>query len=196
MRLVPMLATVVALDRRRSPRVETIIDRSTLEGLRAGLRGAAYAPGEEGYDEGRQAYNLNAHQHPAVVVMAAGASDVIAAVGLARDEGLGVGVMATGHGVASPCDGGVLINTLRMKGVRVDPEAQTARVEPGALWTDVIPEAQVFGLAGLVGASFGVGVVGYTLGGGFAWLGRKYGFNADSVREADVVSADGELLKV
>ena len=60
--------------------METLIDRSTLEGLRASLRGATYAPGEEGYDEGRQAYNLNAHQHPALVVMAAGASDVIAAV--------------------------------------------------------------------------------------------------------------------
>src|SRR5918994_3623217 len=83
-----------------------------------------------------------------------------------------------------------------MNGVRVDPEVRTARGGPGALWTDVIAEAQVFGLAGRVGSSFGVCVVGYTLGGGFAWLGRKYGFNADSVREADVVSADGELLKV
>jgi FAD/FMN-containing dehydrogenase len=176
--------------------VETIIDHSTLEELRAGLRGAAYAPGEEGYDEARKAWNLNAHHHPALVVMAAGASDVFAAARLARDEGLGVGVMATGHGVVSPCDGGVLVNTSRMKGVRVDPEAQTARVEPGALWTDVIPEAQVFGLAGLVGSSSIVGVVGYTMGGGFGWLGRKYGFHADSLREADVVSADGELLKV
>jgi hypothetical protein len=176
--------------------VETIIDRSTLEELRAGLRGAAYAPGEEGYDEARKAWNLNANQHPALVVMAAGAADVIAAVRLARDEGLGVGVMATGHGVASPCDVGILINTSRMKGVRIDPEAQTARVEAGALWADVISEAQVFGLAGLVGSSSVVGVVGYTMGGGFGWLGRKYGFNADSVREADVVSADGELLKV
>jgi hypothetical protein len=176
--------------------METIIASSTLDAFRAGLRGAAYAPGEAGYDEVRKAWNLNAYQHPALVVMAAGAADVIAAVRLARDEGLGVGVMATGHGVASPCDGGILINTSRMKGVRVDPEAQTARVEPGALWADVISEAQVFGLAGLVGSSSGLGVVGYTMGGGFGWLGRKYGFNADSVREADVVTADGELLRV
>jgi hypothetical protein len=176
--------------------LETIIDRSTLEELRAGLRGAAYAPGEEGYDEGRQAFNLNAHQQPALVVMAAGPADVVAAVRLARDEGLGVGVLATGHAVASPCDGGVLINTSRMRGVRVDPEAQTARVEAGALWGDVVAETQLFGLAGLRGSSSGVGVVGYTMGGGFAWLGRKYGFNADTIREADVVTADGELLRV
>ena len=176
--------------------LEALIEGSTLEALRAGLRGAAYAPGDEGYDEARQAWNLNAHQHPALVVMAAGAADVIAAVRLARERGLGVGVLATGHAVAAPCDGGVLINTSRMRGVRVDPEAQTARVEAGALWRDVIPEAQIFGLAGLAGSSSGVSVVGYTLGGGFGWLGRKYGFNADSVREADVVTADGELLRV
>jgi hypothetical protein len=176
--------------------VETIIDSSALEAFRGGLRGTAYAPGEEGYDEGRQAFNLDAHQHPALVVMAAGAADVIAAVRFARERGLGVGVLATGHGVASPCDGGVLINTSRMRGVRVDPEAQTARVEAGALWRDVIPEAQAHGLAGLLGSSSGVSVVGYTMGGGFGWLGRKYGFNADSVREADVVTADGELLRV
>jgi hypothetical protein len=74
--------------------METIIDRSVLEAFRVGLRGATYTPGEEGYDETRKAWNLNAHQHPALVVMAAGAADVIAAVRLARDEGLGVGVMA------------------------------------------------------------------------------------------------------
>src|ERR687895_1201996 len=128
--------------------METIVDRSTLEVLRAGLRGTAYAPDEEGYDEARKAWNLNAHQHPALVVMAAGAADVIAAVRLARARGLGVGVLATGHAVAAPCDGGVLINTSRMRGVRVDPEAQTARVEAGALWADVTAESQLFGLAG------------------------------------------------
>jgi FAD/FMN-containing dehydrogenase len=65
--------------------------------------------------------------------MAAGAADVISAVRFARERGLGVGVLATGHGVASPCDDGILINTSRMRGVRIDPEARTARVESGAL---------------------------------------------------------------
>jgi FAD/FMN-containing dehydrogenase len=104
--------------------------------------------------------------------------------------------MATGHGVGAPCDGGVLVNTSRMRGVRVDPVAGTARVEAGALWADVIPEATAHGLAGLVGSSSHVGVVGYTMGGGFGWLGRRFGLNASSVTGADVVTADGELLRV
>ena len=176
--------------------METTIDRSTLEELRARLQGAAYMPGEGGYDEGRKAFNLNAHQHPALVVVAEGATDVLAAVRLAHEQGLGVGVMATGHGVAAPADGGVLINTSRMKGVHVDPETRTARVEAGAKWTDVVPEAAAHGLAGLQGSSSDVGVVGYTMGGGYGWLGRKHGFAAESVKEADVVTADGELLKI
>ena len=175
--------------------MEANIDRSTLEALRAGLRGDAYVPGDEGYEEGRTAWNLNAHQHPALVVVAEGAADVVAAVLQAREEGLGVGVMATGHGVAAPADGGVLVNTSRMRGVRVDPETRTARVEAGAKWADLVPEAATHGLAGLQGSTSGVGIVGYTMGGGFGWLGRKHGFAADSVKEADVVTAEGELVK-
>ena len=83
-----------------------------------------------------------------------------------------------------------------MKGVRVDPVARTARVEAGALWMDLVHEAQPHGLAGLMGSTSHVGIVGYTMGGGFGWLGRKYGFNAASVRQADVVTADGELVRV
>jgi hypothetical protein len=176
--------------------VETVIQGSTLETLRAGLRGTAHAPGEEGYDEASRAWNLAAHQQPALVIVAGGAADVMAAVRFARDAGMGVGVMATGHGVGVPCDGGVLINTSRMKGVRVDPVARTARVEAGALWTDLVHEAQPHGLAGLMGSTSHVGIVGYTMGGGFGWLGRKYGFNAASMLQADVVTADGELVRV
>jgi len=176
--------------------VETMMQGSTLETLRAGLRGTAHVPGEEGYDDASRAWNLAAHQAPALVVVAGGAADVMAAVRFARDAGIGVGVMATGHGVGAPCDGGVLINTSKMRGVRVDPASGTARVEAGALWADVVQEAQPHGLGGLMGSTSHVGVVGYTMGGGFGWLGRKYGFNAASVREADVVTADGELVRV
>ena len=87
--------------------------------------------------------------------------------------------MATGHGVGRPCDGGVLINTSRMRGVRVDPVSRTARVEAGALWTDVISRDANSRPGGPPGSASHVGVVGYTMGGGFGWLGRKYGFNAD-----------------
>ncbi|HET9965845.1 MAG TPA: FAD-binding oxidoreductase, partial [Rubrobacter sp.] len=176
--------------------METVIQGSTLQTLRAGLRGTAHAPGEEGYEEASRAWNLAAHQTPALVVVAKGAADVLAAVRFAREGGLGVGVMATGHGVGTACDGGVLINTSGMRGVRVDPVDKTARVEAGALWLDLIHESQPHGLAGLLGSTSYVGIVGYTMGGGFGWLGRKYGFNAASVREADVVTADGELVRV
>ena len=95
-----------AIDLRRSRRSGT------------GLRGDAYVPGDEGYDEGRQAFNLNAHQEPALVVVAEATEDIVAAVRLAKEQGLGVGVLATGHGVANPCDGGVLVNTSLMRGVQ------------------------------------------------------------------------------
>ena len=81
--------------------METVIQGSTLETLRAGLRGTAHAPGEEGYDEASRAWNLAAHQQPALVIVAGGAADVMAAVRFARDAGIGVGVMATGHGVGA-----------------------------------------------------------------------------------------------
>src|SRR5688572_11150583 len=89
--------------------------------------GTVLRPGDDGYDAARAAWNLNADQHPAVVVMVESAPDVRDAVRLARTEGLGVGVMATGHGVSLPPDGGLLINTSRMTGVQIDPVARIAR---------------------------------------------------------------------
>ncbi|MBA2534031.1 MAG: FAD-binding oxidoreductase, partial [Rubrobacter sp.] len=172
------------------------IHTKVVEGLRARLRGALLRPGEEGYDEARAAWNLNALQKPALVVVAESAADVVAAVRFARDEGLGVGIMATGHGVGMPSDGGLLVNTSRMRGVRVDPVARTAQVQAGALWKDVIPAAHAHGLATLAGSAPHVGVVGYTMGGGFGWLGRKYGLSSASVTEAEVVTAEGELIRV
>jgi UDP-N-acetylenolpyruvoylglucosamine reductase len=174
----------------------TINKTLTLVSLKFELRGNVYTPEDTGYREASKAWNLNAVQRPAVVVMAETSEDVMLAVRFARDTGMGIGVMATGHGVGTPCDGGLLINTSRMRGVTINPLIQTARVEAGALWKDVIPKAALYGLAGLAGSASHVGVVGYTMGGGFGWLGRKFGLNSSSVTKAEVVTADGELLHV
>lgn len=183
------------------PTATTTLERTPANGPVAAeasrrFRGALLRPGEEGYDAARAAWNRNAHQRPAAVVVAEGVDDIRAAVRLAREAGLGVGVMATGHGVGAPCDGGVLVNTSRLGGVRVDPVAETATVEAGALWRDVIAAARPHGLAGLAGSAPHVGVVGYTVGGGFGWLGRKHGLNAAGVTAAEVVAADGELRRL
>jgi FAD/FMN-containing dehydrogenase len=163
----------------------TMLKPYALEILRAGLLGQAYVPEEAGYAEASKAWNLNADQRPAVVVMAQSASDVVLAVRYAHDAGVG-----------TRCNGGLLVNTSRMRGVSVNPFSRIARVEAGAQWKDVIPAAQAHGLAGLAGSASHVGVVGYTMGGGFGWLGRRYGLNASSVTGAEVVSAKGELLSL
>jgi len=163
--------------------------------LRSRFRGPLLRLGDEGYREARAAWNLNAQQWPAAVVVAEDASDVVAAVRFARAERLGVGVMATGHGTAAPCHGGVLVNTSRMTDVRIDPVMRTARVGAGTKWGDVVRAAAPHRLAGLPGSSSQVGVVGYLMGGGFGWLGRKYGFAASSLIQAEVVTADGELVQ-
>jgi FAD/FMN-containing dehydrogenase len=166
-----------------------------IEGLRSRVQGDVIAPGDAGYDGARMAWNLSMQQRPAVIVMAAGAPDVAAAVGFAREADLGVAVQATGHGVRRPADGCLLVNTSRMTGVRVDAASQTAWVEAGTKWGAVLEQAQAVGLAPLLGSSPGVGAVGYTLGGGMGWLVRKHGLSADSVRYFDVVTADGQTLR-
>jgi FAD/FMN-containing dehydrogenase len=123
-------------------------------------------------------------------------ADVRAAVLTARELGLPFAVHATGHGGAAPGDRAVVADTGAMGGVVVDPDRRVARVGAGARWGDVIAAAAPFGLAPLSGTNTTVGVVGYTLGGGMSWLSRRYGFAADSVLRADVVTADGDVRTV
>ena len=162
--------------------------------LHASVGGTVLDPANPGYDAARAAWNLEIDQRPAVVVLAENADDVATAVRAAGRAGLGVAIQATGHGVGRPCDGGVLVNTSRMRGVAVDPVARRARVEAGAVWQDVIEAAAAYGLAGLPGSSSGVGVVGSTLGGGFGWLGRRFGLASHSVARAEIVVATGERV--
>lgn len=165
-----------------------------IEKLRSQLPGLVLQPGDQAYPDACRAWNLNISQRPAFVVTTETTDDIITAVQFAREANMGIGVMATGHGVGAPCNGGLLVNTSRMRGVRIDPISRTATVGAGALWKDVIPEAYTHGLACLSGSAPHVGVVGYTLGGGFGYLGRKYGLNSASVTAAEVVTADGKCL--
>src|SRR3712207_6061962 len=147
----------------------SIENTSTLGGLRASLIGDAYAPGDDGYDEASRAWNLNARQRPALVVMAESAADVVAAVRFARGAGMGVGVMATGHGVGAPCDGGLLVNTSRMRSVRVDPISRTARVGAATPWKGVVPKAPAPRPPGPARFAPHLGGAGYTLAGAVGW---------------------------
>jgi FAD/FMN-containing dehydrogenase len=163
--------------------------------LRSNIRGQVLLPGDAVYDASRKGFNLSVDQYPALIVVPESAQDIAQAVLFANRIDLDIAVTATGHGTIRPADSCLLINTSRMTAVTIDEEARTARVEAGAKWGRVLGPAQAAGLAPLLGSSPDVGAVGYTLGGGLGWLGRKYGLAADSVIEFEVVTAEGRQLR-
>jgi hypothetical protein len=141
-------------------------------------------------------FNTSVTHRPAVVVTARSAADVAVAVRAASDAGLKVTVQATGHGAAAPAEGTVFVSTRAMTALHVDPATRRARVEAGVRWRQVIDAATPHGMAPLSGSSSGVGVVGYTLGGGMGHLARRHGFAADHVRAIELVTAAGEVTTV
>jgi hypothetical protein len=169
----------------------------TTQTLRAAIAGEVFVPGDPGYDQARRAWNLAVEERPAVVVVARSDTDVARAVRFARAQGIRIAPQGTGHGAEplEPLDGAMLLRTSRMRSVRIDPAAQTARAEAGALWQDVTVPAGEHGLAALAGSSPDVGVTGYTLGGGMGWLARRYGLAANSVTAAELVTPDGRLVR-
>jgi FAD/FMN-containing dehydrogenase len=175
---------------------KTIADRD-LEALRAAIAGQVFVPGQAGYDQARQAWNLAVDQCPSLVVVAESAADVAQAVRCARAHGVRIAPQGTGHGAAplEPLDGAMLLRTMRMRHVDIDPATRTARAEAGAVWQDVIVPAAEHGLAALAGSSPNVGVTGYTLGGGLGWLARRYGLAANSVTAAELVTPGGDLIR-
>ncbi len=160
--------------------------------LRLRISGDVVTPADgAAYDAARAAWNASVRQRPAVIVVPASSSEVAEAVRFARAAGLRVAVQPTGHGVARPADDALLVLTHRLQAVHVDPVARTATVQAGAKWGAVLTPAQAHGLAPLIGSTTDVGAVGYVLGGGLGWLGRRYGLGSDSVRSFDLVTPDG-----
>src|ERR687884_1728778 len=172
------------------------LDEKALAELRGGFRGEVVAPGDPTYDEHRKVWNGSIDRRPALIARCAGVADVIASVKFCRRHGLPAAVRSGGHSFPglSVADDAFLVDLSLMKGVRVDPEARTARVQAGVLLGELDRETQVFGLAAPSGIVTHTGVAGLTLGGGIGWNQRKDGLSVDKLASVDLVTADGEFV--
>jgi FAD/FMN-containing dehydrogenase len=173
------------------------LDRHAIADFAASLRGGLVGPGDGTYDERRKVWNGSIDRYPALIALCAGVADVIAAVRFARTHGLVVAVRGGGHSFPglSTNDGGIVIDLSLMKGIRVDPEAQTARAQAGVLLGELDRETQEFGLAVPSGIVTHTGLAGLTLGGGIGFIMRKYGLTIDNLLSVDVITAEGEFVK-
>jgi len=160
------------------------------------VRGRVIRPEDAEYDRARRVYNADIDLRPSLIVQCADVADVIYCVNYAREQGLSAAVRGGGHSAPGfgTCDGGIVIDLGRMKGIRVDVERRIAQAEGGCAWGDLDHATHVFGLATPGGIIATTGIGGLTTGGGFGYLSRRYGLACDNLISADVVTADGRLL--
>jgi FAD/FMN-containing dehydrogenase len=164
--------------------------------LRGLLRGTLLAPSDGGYDTARRVYNGMIDRHPGAIARCEDVADVMAAVRFAQSHDLLLSIRGGGHnaGGLGVCDDGLVIDLGNLRGIRVDPEARTVRVEGGCVWSQVDHATHAFGMATPSGFIGSTGVAGLTLGGGSGHLTRACGLTIDNLLEADVVLADGRLV--
>ncbi|WP_194721889.1 FAD-binding oxidoreductase [Noviherbaspirillum malthae] len=175
----------------------TSMNIGVINDFKTKLRGTLLQPSDTGYDEARQIWNAMIDRRPGLIVRCRGTSDVRVAVRFAREHDIPVAVRGGGHNIAGNalCDDGMVIDLSGMRAVHVDREGKKAFVQGGATLGDFDHEAQSHGLATPLGINSTTGVGGLTLGGGFGWLSRKYGLTVDNLLSADIVTADGDLLR-
>src|SRR5215472_2162708 len=173
-----------------------MIPQSAIATLRTSLAGELLLPNDASYDEIRKIHNAMIDRRPSLIVRCASTADVVAAVKFARANGIAASVRGAGHNVAgiSLADGAMLIDLSAMKGIRIDSENESARVEPGVTWAELNNALQPCGLAGTGGYVGTTGVSGLTLGGGLGWMVRKYGCALDNLLSAEVVTANGQVV--
>lgn len=174
------------------------LSNEQIDALRGTFRGTVLTRGDAGYDPARKIWNGMFDKYPLIIARCVTTSDVIHAVNFARANKLLVAVRGGGHNSAgkATCDDGIMIDLSLMRRVNVDRQKKTVRVDGGALLGDVDHETQLYGLAVSAGIISHTGVGGLTLGGGFGWISRKYGFSIDNLISAELVTAQGELLTV
>jgi FAD/FMN-containing dehydrogenase len=175
----------------------TVIREASAIDIGGSFRGELLLPTNPSYDTARKIWNGAIDRHPAYIARCTGVADVVAAVRFAREHNLEIAVRGGGHSVAGTavCDDGVVIDLSAMRAVWVDSAGRTAWVQGGALWSDVDHETQAHGLATTGGIVGHTGVAGLTLGGGIGFLMRKHGLTVDNLLAAEVVTAEGSIVR-
>lgn len=173
------------------------LERQALDDFRGRLRGTLLLAGDSGYDDARSIWNAMIDRRPALIARCLGVADVVACVNFARTQGLSLSIKGGGHNISglAVCDGGLMIDMSLMRGVFVDPMARTANAQAGCLLGDVDRETQLHGLAANLGFVSNTGIAGLTLGGGFGYLTRRFGWTCDTVLSMDVVTAEGAVVR-
>ena len=165
--------------------------------LQAQIKGIVQLPGDQGYDESRSIWNAMIDRKPAAIARCIGVADVISSLKFARQNGIAICIKGGGHNIAglAVAENALMLDLSLMRGVWVDPVAKRAQAQPGCLLGDVDRETQLHGLAAVLGFVSNTGTAGLTLGGGFGYLTRKYGWTSDNFLSANVVTADGNLQR-
>ena len=175
----------------------TSSENETLEELRSTIRGTVITASDPGYDAARSIWNAMIDRRPSAIVQAVGTQDVVEAVNYARNNNRLLSIKGGGHNISglAVCDDGLTLDMSQMRGVWVDRAAHTARAQVGCTLGDVDRETQVHGLAAVLGFVSKTGITGLTLGGGFGYLSRQYGYTSDNVLSMDVVTAQGRVVR-
>ena len=183
-------------------RVKTIdgevdVTQTHINDFKSRLRGPLLLSGDSGYDEARALWNAMIDRKPAMIVRCLGATDVITAVQFAGEHNLLLSVKGGGHNIGglAAADGALMLDMSLMRGVWVDPQRRIAYAQPGCQLGDVDRETQLYGLATVLGFVSQTGIAGLTLGGGFGYLTRRWGWTADNVVAMDIVTADARLVR-
>ncbi len=176
---------------------EIDLPQAALDTLKVSLKGLIIHPGDPGYEDSRTVWNAMIDRSPALVVRCLGTADVIACVKFVREHRLLLSIKGGGHNIAglATANGALMLDLSLMRGVWVDPQRKVAHAQAGCLLADLDRETQVHGLATVLGFVSQTGVAGLTLGGGFGYLTRRWGWTTDNVLGMDVVTAEAKLVR-
>jgi FAD/FMN-containing dehydrogenase len=173
------------------------LDAARVETLRGALRGTLLGANDAGYHEARAVWNGMIDRKPALIARCIGTADIVACVNFARETGIALSMKGGGHNISglALAEGGLVIDCSLMRGCYVDLKDRVVHTQPGATLGDADRETQVHGLAAILGFVSLTGVTGLTLGGGFGYLSRRYGWTSDNVRSMTMVTTEGKVVK-